>query len=71
VKNKNTVLSRAQIIENIWGYRFEPITNIVDVHIKFLREKIDRGFPRRLIYTVRGAGYILKADDEHKTSSRK
>jgi heavy metal response regulator len=61
LRNKGRVLSRTQIIENIWGYTFDPNSNVVDVHIKFLREKIDAGFEKKLIYTVRGAGYILKA----------
>ena len=61
LRNKGRVLSRTQIIENIWGYTFDPNSNVVDVHIKFLREKIDSGFEKKLICTVRGAGYILKA----------
>lgn len=63
LRNKGRVLSRTQIIENIWGYTFDPNSNVVDVHIKFLREKVDAGFGRKLIHTVRGAGYILKADN--------
>jgi heavy metal response regulator len=65
LRNKGRVLSRTQIIENIWGYNFDPNSNVVDVHIKFLREKIDAGFPKKLIHTVRGAGYILKVEDVH------
>ncbi len=64
LRNKGRVLSRTQIIENIWGYNFDPNTNVVDVHIKFLREKIDKGFRKKLIHTVRGAGYVLKAEDD-------
>ena len=64
LRNKGRVLSRTQIIENIWGYNFDPNTNVVDVHVKFLREKIDKGFKKRLIHTVRGAGYVLKAEDD-------
>jgi heavy metal response regulator len=64
LRNKGRVLSRTQIIENIWGYNFDPNTNVVDVHIKFLREKIDKGFAKKLIHTVRGAGYVLKAEDD-------
>lgn len=63
LRNKGRVLSRTQIIENIWGYTFDPNSNVVDVHIKFLREKIDSGFDKKLIHTVRGAGYILKTDN--------
>jgi len=61
LRNKGRVLSRTQIIENVWGYNFDTSTNIVDVHIRFLREKIDVGFDKKLIQTVRGAGYVLKA----------
>jgi len=64
LRNKGTVLSRTEIIENVWGYSFDPTTNIVDVHIKFLREKVDAGFHNKLIHTVRGAGYILKEEDD-------
>lgn len=64
LRNKSKVLSRTEIIENVWGYDFDPTTNIVDVHIKFLREKVDAGFDKKLIHTVRGAGYVLKAEDD-------
>ena len=63
LRNKGRVLSRTQIIENIWGYTFDPNSNVVDVHIKFLREKIDSRFEKKLIHTVRGAGYIFKTDN--------
>jgi DNA-binding response OmpR family regulator len=65
LRNKGKVLSRTEMIENVWGYDFDPNTNIVDVHIKFLREKIDAGFHRKLIHTIRGAGYVLKEEDDH------
>lgn len=66
LRNKGRVLSRTQIIENVWGYNFDPSTNIVDVHIKFLREKIDKGYGKPLIYTVRGTGYVLKAAEANQ-----
>lgn len=65
LRNKGRVLSRTQIIENVWGYNFDPNTNIVDVHIKSLREKVDAGSPKKLIHTVRGAGYVVKAENDH------
>ena len=65
LRNKGRVLSRTQIIENVWGYNFDPSTNIVDVHVKFLREKIDKGYERALIHTVRGVGYMLKGPEEN------
>jgi heavy metal response regulator len=64
LRKKGRVLSRTQMIENIWGYNFDPNSNVVDVHIKYLREKIDTGFDKKLIHTVRGAGYILKAEND-------
>ena len=49
------------IEERVWGYQHDPLTNVVDVYIGRLRQKIDRGFEPPLIHTVRGAGYMLKA----------
>jgi heavy metal response regulator len=65
LRNKGRVLSRTQIIENIWGYNFDPSTNVIDVHIRSLREKVDENFQRKLIHTVRGVGYVLKAEDDN------
>lgn len=65
MRNKGRVLTRTQMIENIWGYTFDPNSNVVDVHIKYLREKVDAGFHKKLIHTVRGTGYILKVKDDH------
>ncbi len=59
--NPNRVLSRTMIEERVWGYQHDPLTNVVDVYIRRLRQKIDRGFEPPLIHTVRGAGYMLKA----------
>ena len=61
MRNPNRVLSRTMIEERVWGYRHDPLTNVVDVYIGRLRQKIDRGFDPPLIHTVRGAGYMLKA----------
>jgi len=58
--NKNHALSRLTIAEHVWGDNFETMTNFVDVHIKNLRRKIDRGFHPKLIHTIRGIGYILR-----------
>ena len=60
LRNKNQVLSRQKIEDNVWNFDYSGGTNIVDVYIKYLRKKIDEGFPVRLIHTVRGVGYILK-----------
>jgi DNA-binding response OmpR family regulator len=59
LRNKGRVLSRTQILENIWGYNYDPTTNIVDVHIKSLREKINAVSNEEYIRTVRGVGYSI------------
>ena len=51
------------LLENVWGYHFDPQTNVIDVHISRLRQKIDRGFEPPLLQTVRGTGYALRAPD--------
>lgn len=60
--NKNIVLTREQLIENIWGYDYVGDTNVVDVFIRYLRSKIDEGFDNKLITTIRGVGYVIKGD---------
>lgn len=60
--NAGTVVSRAQLLSNVWGLSFDPGTKVVDVYIRYLRRKIDDGEPRPLVRTVRGFGYILSAD---------
>jgi two-component system copper resistance phosphate regulon response regulator CusR len=56
------VLSRTMIIEHVWDESFEGLTNIVDVYVRHLREKVDEPFEPKLIHTVRGAGYALGSD---------
>lgn len=58
--NNGTVLSREKIENHIWNFDYEGGTNVVDVYIRYLRRKIDDGFDKKLIHTVRGAGYMLK-----------
>lgn len=60
MKNKNLLLTRDQILENVWGYNYIGDTNIVDVYIRYLRNKIDQHFEEKFIYTVRGMGYQIK-----------
>lgn len=60
IRNKGVVLSRIQIEENIWGFDYEGSYNIVDVYIRYLRRKIDKDHPVKLIHTIRGSGYVLK-----------
>lgn len=57
------VLSRTMIIEHVWDQSFQGLTNIVDVYIRHLRTKIDDGHPRKLLKTIRGAGYCLSTDE--------
>jgi DNA-binding response OmpR family regulator len=64
MRNRGRVLSRIQIIENIWGYDFNPNTNIVDVHIKSLRDKIGEFVPSDFIRTIRGTGYMVETTPE-------
>jgi DNA-binding response OmpR family regulator len=60
MRNAGRVVTRAMIMEHLWGYDFDPQTNVVDVLICRLRDRIDRGCGRKLIHTLRGAGYVLK-----------
>jgi len=60
LKNKDIVVSREMLLENVWEYDFDGGTNAVDVYIRFLRAKIDEAFDIKLIHTVRGVGYVIK-----------
>ncbi len=62
ITNQGVVLSRDRIEQHIWNYDYEGGSNVVDVYIRYLRKKIDDGFEPRLIHTVRGVGYVLKAE---------
>lgn len=61
MRHPNQVLSRDRIIEQVWGYESDAPANAVDIYIHFLRRKIDHGFPRPLIHSVRGVGYKIQA----------
>ncbi|MGH2365493.1 MAG: response regulator transcription factor [Chloroflexota bacterium] len=61
LRHRDRVLTRGQILEQVWGYDTAATSNIVDIYIHYLRDKVDRGYGRPLIRTVRGAGYMLKA----------
>ncbi len=61
MKNAGQVVTRTMLLEHVWDYHFDPQTNVIDVHVSRLRSKIDRGFERPLIHTVRGAGYTVRA----------
>jgi len=60
MRNFGRVVSKTMIIEHVWGYDFDPLTNIVDVLVSRLRNKVDRDFDQKLIHTYRGVGYALK-----------
>ena len=59
LRRKGQVVTRTMLLENVWDYAFDPQTNVIDVHVSRLRNKVDKGFDRALIETVRGAGYRL------------
>jgi two-component system OmpR family response regulator len=59
MRHPGQVVTRAMLLEHVWGYHFDPQTNVIDVHISRLRQKIDREFDETLLTTVRGAGYRL------------
>ena len=60
MRHPGRVLSKTMILSHVWGYSFDPGTNVVDVLVSRLRDQVDEGFPTRMIHTVRGAGYVLK-----------
>lgn len=62
IRNKGIVLSRDKIEEHIWNYDYQGSSNVIDVYIRYLRKKIDSPFSKKLIHTVRGAGYVLKEE---------
>ncbi|MFV0276308.1 MAG: response regulator transcription factor [Parahaliea sp.] len=61
MRHAGQVVTRAMLLEHVWGYHFDPQTNVIDVHVSRLRQKIDRDFDPPLLATVRGAGYRLSA----------
>lgn len=64
LRNQNQVLTRTQIADNVWGYNFYTDSNIVDVYIRYLRNKIDKDYDNKLIHTIRGTGYIMRDNNE-------
>jgi DNA-binding response OmpR family regulator len=63
LRNKGRIVSRTQILENVWGYDYNPSTNVVDVHIKTLREKLGHTLSPEVIRSVRGVGYTIDVED--------
>lgn len=62
MRNQGIVLTRSQIADHVWDYGFDYDSNVVDVYIRYLRNKLDKGYPTALIHTVRGYGYVLKEE---------
>jgi two-component system OmpR family response regulator len=60
MRNVGQVISKTMIMEHVWDYNFNPQTNVVEARICYLRDKIDRGFEKKLIHTIRGVGYVLE-----------
>lgn len=68
MRHEGQVLSRSQILGSVWGYNFDPQSNIVDVYVGYLRGKLDRPGEETIIETVRGGGYRLRVPDERRTA---
>jgi two-component system OmpR family response regulator len=62
-RRAGTVVTRSMLLEGVWNYHFDPQTNVIDVHLSHLRQKVDRGFALQLIHTVRGVGYVLRGGE--------
>ncbi|HWI29524.1 MAG TPA: response regulator transcription factor [Stellaceae bacterium] len=62
MRHAGQVVTRTMLLEHVWDYHFDPQTNVIDVHVSRLRQKIDKGFAKPLLHTVRGAGYCLRAE---------
>jgi two-component system OmpR family response regulator len=63
MRHAGQVVTRTMLLEGVWDYHFDPQTNVIDVHVSRLRQKVDKPFPAGLIHTVRNAGYMLRASD--------
>ena len=62
LRRRDQVLSRAIIAQHVWGINYDTFTNVIDVYVSYLRQKIDTGYEPKLIHSVRGVGYVLKAE---------
>jgi len=62
MRNPNTVLTRSMILEHVWDMNVDPFTNTVDVHVRYLRKKIDDGYKKKLLKTIHGSGYKISED---------
>jgi two-component system OmpR family response regulator len=64
MRHAGQVVTRTMLLEGVWDYHFDPQTNVIDVHVSRLRQKVDKPFPKPLLHTVRNAGYIMRPDGE-------
>lgn len=64
MRNAGKVVTRTMLLEEVWDYHFDPQTNVIDVHVSRLRSKIDKDFGEPMLHTIRGAGYLLKAEQD-------
>ena len=62
LRHAGQVVTRTMLLEKVWDYHFDPQTNVIDVHVSRLRQKLDKGFDKPLIHTVRNAGYMIRAE---------
>jgi two-component system, OmpR family, response regulator len=62
MRHAGQVVTRTMLLEGVWNFHFDPETNVIDVHISRLRQKIDKGYKQRLIHTIRGAGYVIRSE---------
>jgi DNA-binding response OmpR family regulator len=62
MRNARRPVTRAMLMQRVWNIPFDPATNIVDVYVKYVRDKVDAGFEKKLIHTVRGVGYVISED---------
>ncbi len=67
--NPGKVLTRTMLSEHVWDYTFDTFSNVIDVYINYLRNKVDRDFDKKLIHTVRGVGYVMRVDSEETESA--
>ncbi len=63
MRHAGQVVTRTMLLEGVWDYHFDPQTNVIDVHVSRLRQKIDKPFPTPLLHTVRNAGYMLRVEE--------
>lgn len=60
MRNEGKVLTRTMIAEHVWDYNFDTFTNVIDVYINHLRKKIDKDYPKKILHTLRGVGYVMR-----------